>query len=199
MEIKWHGNTCFTLTDKGFKVVINPDKEAGKLKGDVVLSTLGKVEEVEGATKLIDWPGEYEIKGIHITGFPAWTVSKSKEEEAGAKGEETVIFYIEIDGIKCCHLGKLGHVLSSDTIKEVGDVDILMIDVGEDSNLDIKKAMEVVEAIEPRALIPMGKGDFTKALKELGENIGEIQESFTIKSPSELPEDKRACIVLNKS
>ncbi len=198
MEIKWHGNTCFTLKDKGIKLVINPDKEAGKLKGDMVLSSIEDTAEVDGAEKVVDWAGEYEIKGISISAFQAWTKSKAKEEEEGAAGDETIIFYFDIGKIKFCHLGAVGHVLTSDMVKEIGDVDILMIDMGEKSNLNGKKAMEVIEAIEPRILIPMGKGNLGEVLKDLGIDKPTAQEEYSIKTRSELPEDKRLTIILKK-
>lgn len=197
MEIKWHGNTCFTLKEKGTKLLLNPDKQAGSVKGNVVLSSLEETAEVKDVDKVVDWPGEYEIKGISITGFRAWTKSKSKEEEDGA-GDETIIYYFDMGGIKFCHLGAVGHVLTSDMIKEIGDVDVLMIDLGEKSNLDGKKPMEIIEAIEPRVLIPMGEGKLGERMKELGLDKPTAQESYVVKSRSELPEDKRLAMLLKK-
>ncbi len=200
MEIKWHGNTCFTLKDKGVRLIVNPDKEAGKLKGDIALSSLKQdASEVSDTEKVIDWPGEYEIKGIHIAGFEAWTKSRSKEKEEGSTGDETIIFYFDIGKIKCCHLGGLGHVLMSETVKAIGDVDVLMIDIGEKSNLNTKKSMEIIEAIDPRMLIPMGTGKLKEALKDLGADKISTQEEFTVKSANELPEDKRLYVILKKS
>ena len=118
MEIKWHGNTCFTIKNKGKILVINPYKEAGKLKGDVVLSSLKEDPiEIEGAIKVFDLPGEYEVKNIPIIGFRAWTKSRTTEEKEG-KGEGTIIFYFEMGGVKFCHLGDLGHVLTSDMVNQ---------------------------------------------------------------------------------
>ena len=173
MDITWHGSTCFKLKSKGVTLIINPDKDAGKLKGEVVLSSLKEgPAEVAESMKIIDWPGEYEIKEIPIVGFPAWTKSKSKEEqdeeEGKGKGDKTIIFYFEINKIKVCHLGDLGHTLTSETVKEIGDVDILMINLGKDSNLNSKKTMEIVESIDPRMILPMGTESPEERLKELG-------------------------------
>lgn len=198
MEIIWHGNTCFSLKGKDSKVIINPDKEAGKLKGDIVLSSLKEgLAEVEDQKILFDWPGEYESQGIPILGFQAWTKSRSQEEAEG-KGESTIIFYLEIDGIKICHLAELGHVLTSDMVNKIGDVDILMIKIGENCNLDGKKAHEVIESIDPRVVIPMGAANSKDHLKDIGSESVESQDSFIVKQADELPEDKRIYVVLNK-
>ena len=201
MEITWHGNTCFTCREKaGLSVVINPNKEAKNLQGEVILASDPESIPVEGSKKTFDWPGEYEISDIPIVGFQAWTQSRSKEEETGKSGEKTIIFCFQVDGIKICHLGELGHILTSDMVKEIGDVDVLMIKVGKNTNLDLKKAIEVIEAIEPRIVIPMGENNSQDSLlKELGGDKVEIQDKFTIKSVTELPDDHMRWVVLNKS
>ena len=116
--------------------------------------------------KLFDRPGEYESRSIPINGFSALTKSKAKESKD--KVDETIIFCFQVSGIKFCHLGELGHTLTSDMVNEIGDVDILMIKVGEGTNLDTKKAMEIIEAIQPRVIIPMGTENPAEALKEVG-------------------------------
>ncbi|MBT4917673.1 hypothetical protein HON58_04515, partial [Candidatus Peregrinibacteria bacterium] len=136
MDITWHGRSCFTIKGKRVTLVTNPNKEAGKLKGDVVLSSLEDPSEVDGVRKIFDWPGEYEVCEVPIVGFQAWTKSKSKEEEEKQVGDPTILFYFEVDGFKCLHLGDLGHVLTSDMVNEIGDVDILMIKCGSNSNLE---------------------------------------------------------------
>jgi L-ascorbate metabolism protein UlaG (beta-lactamase superfamily) len=200
MDITWHGNTCFVCKDKGVTLVINPDEKTGKLKGDIVLSSFkDKTAEVEGSTSVCDWPGEYEIKDVAITGFQAWKTSKKNEEKEGKKADSTLIFRFDMGGFKICHLGELGHALTSDMVKEIGDVDILMMAAGEGTNLDYKKAMEILESIDPRVLLVMNNGQQKELLKELGAEQTEELEKYTVKAKSELPEDKRLYIVLKKS
>lgn len=179
-------------------MLLNPDKQAGSVKGNIVLTSLEEGVEIKDADKVVDWPGEYEIQGVSITGYQAWTKSKSKEEEEGGAGDDTIIYYFEIDGIKICHLGAVGHVLTSDMVKTIGDVDILMIDLGEKSNLKEKKSIEIIEAVEPRIVMPMGEGNIGVAMKELGLDNPPAEESYVIKSRSELPEDKRLTMLLKK-
>lgn len=203
MEITWHDDTCFAIKGKTKSLVINPHRKADKLKGEIVLNSLKTEEtsEVEAAEKVFDWPGEYEMKNVPISAFQAWTKSKPKEEEGAGKAAKidgTLIFCFEFGGVKFCHLGELGHTLTSDMVTEIGDVDILMIKVGEGSNLDAKKAMEIIEAIEPRALIPMGSTS-AAALKDLAADKVEAVDKFVIKSASELPDEQMRCIVLSKA
>ncbi len=200
MEITWNGNDSFTVKGKNVTVVTNPVIGSEKSKGEVVLvNTSGETAELEGAVKTFSWPGEYEVRDVPVHGFQAWTKSRSKdEEEEKEEVPGTVIYYFKIDGVKFCHLGELGHKLTSEMINKIGDIDVLFMPTGEDTNLDTKKAMDVLEAIDPRVVIPMGAGDFTPLLKELGAEGEERLAKFVIKSTSELPDDKRLNVVLNK-
>lgn len=174
--------------------MINPTADNGKLKGEVVLSSLidEDLAEVEGMNKLFDWPGEYETKGIPVTALPA----RTKEGE-GSKS--TLIFCFEVDELKICHIANIGQELTNDLVSKIGNVDILMLNCGENSNLSLKKTVEIAEAIEPRAIIPMGEGNLSVFLKEVGAENTEIQEKFTIKNASELSNDKVTYIVLSRS
>lgn len=200
MDILWHGKTCFTIKGKTADVVINPDKSIKTpLKGNVVLSSIGDAStlaEVKGAKRIFDWPGEYEVCEISIIGSTAWTKSKSIEEK-GEKGDRTIIFNFEIDKFKVCHLGGLGHKLTTEMVEEIGDIDILLVPVGEESNLG-DKTEEVIGQIDPRIVIFMGSGDIKAFAKKIGAVNLEEQEKFTIASREALPEDKTAYVILKK-
>ena len=54
-----------------------------------------------------------------------------------------------------CHLGDLGHVLTTEQIEELDNIDVLLLPVGGGSTIDAAKAAEVVRQLEPKAVIPM--------------------------------------------
>jgi L-ascorbate metabolism protein UlaG (beta-lactamase superfamily) len=199
MEIKWHTDTCFSIKAKKKTIVINPNREAGKLKGEMVLSSLADPAEVEGVERTFDWPGEYEMKNVPIVGMKAWIQKKSESEEEGGEGKSTTIFCFAVGKVKFCHLGELGHSLTSEMLERIGDVDVLMIKVGDKSHLDSKQAMEVIEAIEPRIVIPMGTDKVAEALKDIGADKIEAIDSLEIKSRKDLPEEQMNCVILNPS
>ena len=62
---------------------------------------------------------------------------------------------MKIDGVRICHLGDLGHKPTDQMVAEIGDTDILMIPVGGKDTISAKKAMEVIEKIDPHMVIPM--------------------------------------------
>ena len=191
MDITWHGNQTFKFKGKKATVLINPEDDKLINKADVVLNSTGKEVTAEEPTQVIDWPGEYEVNEIPVVGFQTWNDE--------AKKEENIIFFFKIDGVKCCHLGSLGTMPTNDTINKIGDIDILMIDAGSSTKLSQKKAVELIEAIEPKALIPMGDGNFTTLLKELSAGDVKSEPKVEVNGSSSLPNDKLSFFVLEQS
>ena len=188
------------MKGKNVTVVTNPEIGSEKLKGDIVLkNTSDDTLTLEGVVKTFSWPGEYEVRDVPVSGFQAWTKSRSKEEGEAEDVEGTVIYFFKVDDFKFCHLGELGHKLTSEMVNKIGDIDFLFVPAGADTNLDTKRAMEIIESIDPRVVVPMGAGDFTSLLKVLGAEGVERLDKFVIKSTSELPDDKRLNLVLNKA
>jgi L-ascorbate metabolism protein UlaG (beta-lactamase superfamily) len=108
------------------------------------------IEGVANEPKQIKSPGEYEIGGTFITGVASFHDNKKGEQ----RGKNT-IYIIEMDDITLCHLGDLGHSLDPHLIEELGDVDILLLPVGEVSTIPIDTAVEIVRQLEPPIVIPM--------------------------------------------
>ncbi|MBP7670963.1 MBL fold metallo-hydrolase [Candidatus Gracilibacteria bacterium] len=191
MDITWQGSTSFTIKGQSATVAIDPASVDPKTQ--VVLSSKPP-ETIPETARLFDWPGEYETKDIPINGFSAFT--KPKKEDGTSEGERTVIFRFSVDGITICHLGELGHTLSNEQIERIGNIDVLMIKIGEGSNLDKKKALEIIESIEPRIVIPMGSADMTSALSTMGIQAPVAEPKLTIKSASSLQTDDMKYVLL---
>jgi len=206
MEIMWHGELCFTLKGKKTTVVIDPYDDGKvllkKVKADTVLLTDDYYEKMEKLvdgskeTKIFSWPGEYEVKGAAIVGIPMYT--SQKEEGDTAKGR-IVGFSMLIDDLRLCHLGLLGEELDDDTLSKIGDVDILLIPVAGSRSLDAKKAHAVIDAIEPRLVIPMNykENEIEPMLKEMGITEPKKFDVYDIKAKAQLPEELTDFVLLN--
>ena len=99
---------------------------------------------------IIDTPGEFEIKNVFIKGITSFH-DKSKGKERGPN----TIYTIYLENITICHLGDLGEILNGKQLDRIGDVDILMVPVGEIYTLPSKEAIKVINQIEPKIIIPM--------------------------------------------
>lgn len=189
MDITWQGDGSITIKGKKTTVKINP-KELKKDSEDVVIFSSEQADHK--GLKIFDWPGEYEIKSVPIVNMRAWT--KPKDDE---KATDTLISRFEVDGISFCHLGDLGHEITSETTDKIGDVDILIVPV--EGNLPIKKIQSIIEEVEPRAVLPVNYTSLAEFNKELSVEPIEAQKSYSLKTRGSLPDDKREYIILEKS
>ncbi len=160
MIISWFGQSCFRIESKEGSILIDPfSKEIGlrapKIKDDIVLITHQHYDHnnLESATPeafIIDGPGEYERKGIHVQGILSY-----HDAVQGAERGLNTIYKIKADELSVCHLGDLGHKPTDAQVEDIGDVDILMIPVGGTYTIDAKTATEIISQIEPKIVIPM--------------------------------------------
>lgn len=163
MNIKWLGHASFIITsDSGVKIMIDPYATGGGLSygniqetADIVTvshshSDHNNVAAVSGKPRLVNQPGTTEIKGIKLQGIPT-----HHDEVAGKARGNNIIFSFEVDGIRVCHLGDLGHPLTEKQAVELGKVDILLIPVGGFYTIDAKVASQVASQLAPKVIIPM--------------------------------------------
>lgn len=207
MEITWHGERCFTIKGENTTIVVDPYEKADHLLKEVKADTILLTGDYEGTAvlrkgadtaKLINWPGEYEIKGVAVVAIPSYT--KEKEEGDTKKGR-IILFSFMVDGIRMCHLGTLGGEVDEETMEKIGDVDVLMVPAAGKEALDSKKAHEIIESIDPRIVIPMNYKDdeVDVLLKQLGIVDPRKEEKLTIEGKGQLPEDKTEFVLLDVS
>ena len=91
-----------------------------------------------------------EVNGIKIEGITAY-----HDKEMGKKRGEIKIFKFELDGLKFCHLGDIGHVLDADMVKKIGKIDILFVPVGGVFTVNAEEAMEIARKVDTRVIVPM--------------------------------------------
>ncbi len=155
------GHSSFKLRGKSATVVTDPyDPEFvglryPKTEADIVTvshchSDHNFISIVGGGPFVISLPGEYEIKGVSVFGFSSY-----HDDKQGTEKGKNVIYLIEIDGLRICHLGDLGGGLSAELIEEIGTVDVLCIPVGGKVTLEPNEAVELINQIEPSIVLPM--------------------------------------------
>ena len=151
------GWSCFRLKGKEVIVLTDPFEglREGSLEADIVTVSHEHpghncIAAVKGEPKLLHGPGEYEAKGVFIYGLQTF----HDAVKGRIRGKNTV-FLIELDGIKVCHLGDLGHVLSAEQVGEISDADVLLVPVGGGPTIGAAEAAELVNLIDPKLVIPM--------------------------------------------
>lgn len=160
MDINWLGHSCFRIKGKEAVVVTDPCHPSlgyplGKLRADIVTVSHSHpghsfIEAVDGEYRQIKGPGEYETKSVFVTGIATFH-DKSQGSERG----KNTIYLLEIDGVTLCHLGDIGHALSSGIEEELGDVGVLFLPIGGVNTIDSTVAAEIVRSLAPKIVIPM--------------------------------------------
>jgi len=160
MQITWLGHSCFSIKEKGVVLITDPYDSTigyslGRPKANIVTSSHSHpghsfVDGIDGEPRVVRGPGEYEIANVLITG-----TSTFHDAENGKKWGKNTVYLIEMDEITVCHLGDLGHALSSEQVEEMSGVEVLMVPVGGLCTIDAAAAAEVVRLLEPRVIIPM--------------------------------------------
>ncbi len=212
MDITYLGHSAFRISGKNAVVVTDPfdPKMVGlkfpKVKAQIVTVSHNhddhnNVNAVSDIKKVVDGVGEYEIEGISIIGIPSY-----HDNEMGKKRGKNVIYLIEVDGVRICHLGDLGHTLPKDLVDDIGEVDVLMIPVGGEYTIGPADAEKVVRDIDPKVIIPMhykmpGMSQIFSNLEEVDAflstmGIKQVKENkLTIRPGSLLEEDKMVVIL----
>ncbi len=161
MQITWYGHSCFLLTaESGYSILTDPcDQETGYELHDIVCDAVTISHEhgdhnclttVKGQPLVIRTPGEYRAGEIEVTGFPCF-----HDEARGARRGNNTVFRYRIDKLNLLHLGDLGHMLSDETIAQIGNVDILFAPIGGVFTIGAKAATELADKLHARVLIPM--------------------------------------------
>ncbi|MDD4495149.1 MAG: MBL fold metallo-hydrolase [Eubacteriales bacterium] len=161
MKIKWLGHSCYHITlSNGIRILTDPfDETTGytvpSVEADIVTSSHDHFDHnyvkcVRGEYKFLKTTDEYSENGVRIYG-----ISTFHDSVGGKKRGSNIIFVYEIDGLRLCHCGDLGHLLSEEQLAEIGKVDILMIPVGGTYTINAVQANAVKEAIRPNIVIPM--------------------------------------------
>ncbi len=207
-EIIWLGHACFRLKGKEATIIADPyDKSLGlgsiNQRADIVTVSHDNphhnaVSAVKGEPFVINGPGEYEVKGLFITGV--WSFADSA---AGKERGRNTIFLFQLDDLVVCHLGSLGHTLNASQVEALGNVDVLLVPVGGHTTLTPAVAAEVISLIEPRVVVPMhysvgGEAGEASPLesftKEMGLKEWTPQDKFSAKA-SELDETTKVVVL----
>ena len=172
VELKWLGHACFFLkSSQGLRIVTDPFeggmgerigfprlKDREEIVADIIIvshehgdhNAVDEVNQANGGALIVRGTGKSEAKGIIFRGIGTF-----HDKEKGARRGPNTIFVFTVDGITFCHLGDLGHQLSDEQIKEIGEVDVLLIPVGGGPTINAEEATEITNKLKTKIAIPM--------------------------------------------
>jgi L-ascorbate metabolism protein UlaG (beta-lactamase superfamily) len=164
MKIKYYGMSAFLfVTENGTRIITDPYKPDNEAllfalitdPADVVTvthehETHNNTGTIGGNPVVYRGPKTQIIKGIKFSAVPTF-----HDENQGKSCGKNTIIYFEIDGIRVCHLGDLGHKLSDRQLEQIGKVDLLLIPVGGLPVMTTELCNVVSKQLKPKVIIPM--------------------------------------------
>ena len=205
MQIHYFGLSSFKIVTKEATIITDPfDKESGltppRGAADVLVLAEKKnplysaTSGISGDPFLINDPGEYDVKGVTVTGSPL------KQDE----GRHVSIYLLESEDISILNLTHIREWnIKQDDLEGLGEIDVLILPVGSNSVLTPKLASQIAHTIEPKILIPshyetpglaLPNEKLETFLKEYG-GKAETMEKLIVKK-KDFIEDRTQVIVL---
>ena len=214
MQLFWHGFSCVriesTYGGQSATLVTDPfDSEMGlklprTFNADIaVLSHQDRkrfaLDAFENKPFVIADPGEYEVKGVFMFG-------ESVAHE-GDKAEHALAYRFEVEGMNIGFLGSLARGLTEAESGKLENIDILLLPVGGGDKIAAKQAIDIINMIEPRLVVPLehhvegSKKTLATAdafCRELG--VCKRQDANKLKiSKKDLPADEMIITVLERA
>jgi len=161
MEITYFGLNAVRLRGREATVMMDPyEPKLGlspvRLNVQIVVMshddpTHFSLQGLSGDPHIVTGAGEFEIKGVPITGTQTYHDAKK-----GAERGKNFVFVLEVDDVRCCHLGHLGHSLTEEQLDAIGSkIDVLFVPIGGGSHINSAQATEIVNQIEPKMVVPI--------------------------------------------
>ena len=213
MNISWNGLGSIVVTAKigqdDVTLVTNPFSVAGSVRfpkqvpasvvvqsheGDDTFNVTAVVPEHEGdkAPFRVVHAGEYEVRGMFVTG-----ISAPKKD-----GTAHTIYRFDAEGMHLGFLGAIDRPLTSKEADALGAIDILFVPAGGGAVLGAAAAGQLVAEIEPRIVVPIyvsaGEGDgmadvsaFTREVSAPSETLAKFKITRAA-----LPEEDMKVVIL---
>jgi L-ascorbate metabolism protein UlaG (beta-lactamase superfamily) len=171
VTLRWWGQACTSFTTPDGKcVLVDPfpadfGYASPTAEPQVCLVTHehadhNSVGNVKGKPEVVRGVGAHEAAGLKFTG-----VSTFHDGQQGAKRGPNTVFVWQMAGIRLAHLGDLGHALTPELVRQIGEVDLVLVPVGGFYTIDAKQAVEVCKQLSAKVVVPMHYK--TKALARL--------------------------------
>jgi len=164
MTIKFLGHASFLITSDGGVRIITDPYESGGYDGALRYGPI--TDQADIVTVSHDHADHNYVAGVpgdpvvvtssgEVKGIDFEVTESYHDDTQGAQRGINRMFCFEVDGIRICHLGDLGHLLSPEQVASIGNVDVALIPVGGHFTIDAQGATRAIDRLQPAVVIPM--------------------------------------------
>jgi L-ascorbate metabolism protein UlaG (beta-lactamase superfamily) len=172
MRVEWYGQAAFRLEAPEATVFIDPFGDMSRMasrgiewnypaiegvRADLVLVTHehfdhNAVEVLDGEPVVLrSTAGRLESPIGEVV-----AIASEHDTAAGAERGPNTIFVFSLDGVRAAHFGDFGQsALREEQAAAIGSVDLVFLPVGAGPTIGPEEAVEIVERLGPRWVVPM--------------------------------------------
>jgi L-ascorbate metabolism protein UlaG (beta-lactamase superfamily) len=166
MRLTFFGHAAFLIETNGLRIILDPfrspecggyapiDEPADLVvlshENDKYHSHLGQIVPPFDVLRALEFPPEGQTwRGIS---FQAIRVFETPEK---LPDDEVTVIHFKLEDMHIVLLGDLGHKLTETELSPIQGADIVLAAVGGPPTIKLPELKEVLEAIEPRVVVPM--------------------------------------------
>ena len=171
MQLEWYGQSAFRLTDDGTTVFIDPFDDLSAMSDRGMRWDYPAIEGVSADLLLVthehlDHNGVGAIGGDPVVlralagthESPVGEVvgiASEHDDVAGTQRGPNTLFVFSFGGMRVAHLGDLGQdALRDAQLAALGQVDLLLVPVGDGPTIGAAQAMAIVEQVQAKVVVP---------------------------------------------
>ena len=161
MKLKWLAHASFLITaNDGTRIITDPYATGkgfnhGAIDETADIVTVSHEHGDHNNTDTVNGNPQVVKESADVKGISIKAISTAHDDSGGNERGKNNIYCFQVDGIRVCHMGDLGHLLTDNQVVEVGKVHVLLIPVGGFFTIDAKTAQMVAEQVRARVVIPM--------------------------------------------
>lgn len=170
MRIRFYAHASFRLESDDVAIVTDPYTPSASRfdpidePADIVLmsSSVDRFHSdpshLKGKPLILD-AVDIPPEGVTALGVPirAYQTMESATWDYGERdAEPNAMYWLELDGVRCFHMGDLGNAVSKEHIDTLrGNVDVMFALTGGPPTIELSDLADAIAAIEPKVVIPM--------------------------------------------
>jgi L-ascorbate metabolism protein UlaG (beta-lactamase superfamily) len=172
MRLEWYGQSAFRLSDGDTTVFIDPFDDLSGLRERGLRWDYPAIEGVSADLLLVTHE-HLDHNGVGVVGGdpvvlratagthdspvgPVVGIASEHDDVAGTERGTNTLFVFSFGGMRVAHLGDLGQAALRDAqIAALGQVDLLLVPVGDGPTIGADQAMAIVAAVGARVVVPM--------------------------------------------
>jgi L-ascorbate metabolism protein UlaG (beta-lactamase superfamily) len=187
VNVRWHGQSAFTLESGDTRVTIDPFQDMGAVAGGALNWKYPAIPEHDADLLVITHEHRDHNGADVVTGEPVVirsvagthespigeviAVSSEHDDVAGTKRGPNTIMVFTLDGVRVAHFGDFGQPgMRPEQLAAVGSPDLVFLPVGGGPTIGPEQAAEIVTQLSPRWVVPM---HFRTSL--IGDFVGPVE------------------------